>query len=409
MDGQRHLTEKQKKWIAGSGLALFFLLSLLICWFAGRPLIHFAQEPERFRQWVDAQGVLAPLLFTGMIILQVIVAVIPGEPLEIAAGYAFGAIEGTFLCVLGTFLGSMLVFLLVRRFGLRAVEIFFPVEKLRSRINGLEVDALTMNQESLAECIYHGKWFNPFPKFKYTERPDAAAAGILEGKVAVLVDNSPSAMLLPATLFDIMEEADDFYFPPVTGTYLKISRFLIGMLTLFLTPLWLLLMQNPQWIPPSLEFIKVREAVNVPLILQLLILELSIDGLKLAAINTPSMLTTPLSVIAALVIGEFTVKSGWFNAETMLYMAFVSIANYMQASYELSYAFKFMRILLLLLTWAFQAWGLAAGVVLLCILVAGNKTVSGESYLYPLFPFDGRQLARRLLRRRISFEHMEKR
>ena len=125
MDGQRHLTEKQKKWIAGSGLALFFLLSLLICWFAGRPLIHFAQEPERFRQWVDAQGVLAPLLFTGMIILQVIVAVIPGEPLEIAAGYAFGAIEGTFL-------GSMLVFLLVRRFGLRAVEIFFPVEKLRS-------------------------------------------------------------------------------------------------------------------------------------------------------------------------------------------------------------------------------------------------------------------------------------
>ena len=160
-----------------------------------------------------------------------------------------------------------------------------------------------MNQESLAECIYHGKWFNPFPKFKYTERPDAAAAGILEGKVAVLVDNSPSAMLLPATLFDIMEEADDFYFPPVTGTYLKISRFLIGMLTLFLTPLWLLLMQNPQWIPPSLEFIKVREAVNVPLILQLLILELSIDGLKLAAINTPSMLTTPLSVIAALVIG----------------------------------------------------------------------------------------------------------
>ena len=119
------------------------------------------------------------------------------------------------------------------------------VEKLRSRINGLEVDALTMNQESLAECIYHGKWFNPFPKFKYTERPDAAAAGILEGKVAVLVDNSPSAMLLPATLFDIMEEADDFYFPPVTGTYLKISRFLIGMLTLFLTPLWLLLMQIP--------------------------------------------------------------------------------------------------------------------------------------------------------------------
>ena len=131
MDGQRHLTDRQKKWIAGSGLALFFLLSALVCWFAGRPLIHFAQEPERFRQWVDQQGPLAPLLFTGMVILQVIVAVIPGEPLEIAAGYAFGAVEGTILCVLGTFLGGILVFLLVRRFGLRAVEIFFPTEKLQ--------------------------------------------------------------------------------------------------------------------------------------------------------------------------------------------------------------------------------------------------------------------------------------
>lgn len=131
MDGQRHLTDRQKKWIAGSGLALFFLLSALVCWFAGRPLIHFAQEPERFRQWVDQQGPLAPLLFTGMVILQVIVAVIPGEPLEIAAGYAFGAVEGTILCVMGTFLGGILVFLLVRRFGLRAVEIFFPPEKLQ--------------------------------------------------------------------------------------------------------------------------------------------------------------------------------------------------------------------------------------------------------------------------------------
>lgn len=131
MDSQQHLTDRQKKWIAGGGLALFLLLSALICWFAGRPLIHFAQEPERFRQWVDQQGPWAPLLFTGMVILQVIVAVIPGEPLEIAAGYAFGAVEGTFLCVLGTFIGGMLVFLLVRRFGVRAVEVFFPPEKLR--------------------------------------------------------------------------------------------------------------------------------------------------------------------------------------------------------------------------------------------------------------------------------------
>ena len=120
-------------------------------------------------------------------------------------------------------------------------------------------------------------------------------------------------------------------------------------MTIFLTPVWLLLMQNPEWIPKGFQFIRVSEEINIPIFFQLLILELAIDGLKLAAINTPSNLTTPLSVIAAIVVGEFAVKSGWFNSETMLYMAFVAMANYMQADYELGYALKFMRLLLLVL------------------------------------------------------------
>ena len=279
------------------------------------------------------------------------------------------------------------------------------LEEVKKRITDLKVDALTMNQESLAECLYKRKWYNPFPKFKYSERPDATAASILEGKIAVLVDNSPSALILPVSIFDIMEEADDFYFPPVTGTYLRLSRFIIGLLTVFLTPLWMLLMQNPQWIPETLDFIKVKDVVNIPILAQLLILELAIDGLKLASINTPNMLTTPLSVIAALVVGEFAVNSGWFNSETMLYMAFVAIANYTQASYELGYAFKFMRIMILILTALFDLYGFIGGLLLTFILIATNRTVSGKSYLYPLIPFDGKQLSRRLLRKRIHFEH----
>lgn len=132
MSSSRPLTEKQKRWIAGTGLLLFIVLSVLACLFAGRPLIQFAGEPERFRTWVDQQGVWAPVLFLGMIILQIVVAIIPGEPLEIVAGYAFGAVEGTLLCILGAFVGRVMVFLLVRRFGTRAVEVFFPLEKLQS-------------------------------------------------------------------------------------------------------------------------------------------------------------------------------------------------------------------------------------------------------------------------------------
>lgn len=277
---------------------------------------------------------------------------------------------------------------------------------IQDKVKKIKVDALTMNQESLAECIFERKWYNPFPKFKYTERPDTASAQILEGDIVILVDNSPSAMITPTSIFDIVEEADDYYFPPITGTYLRLSRFLIALLTYFVTPTFLLLMQNPQWIPESFRFIMVKETSNIPLIMQFLLLELAIDGLRLAAVNTPNMLSTPLSVMAALVLGEFSVKSGWFNAEVMLYMAFVAIASYTQANYELGYALKFMRITNLILTQLFGIYGYVAAVLLLVFAIISNKTVSGKSYIYPLLPFNLKQLSRRLLRHRLT--HSEK-
>jgi stage V sporulation protein AF len=278
--------------------------------------------------------------------------------------------------------------------------------KIKERIKNLKVDALTMNQESLAECLFPYKWFNPFPKFKFSERPDTAAASVLEGNVIILVDNSPSAMILPSSVFDIIEEADDYYFPPITGTYLRLSRMTISILSLMLTPTWLLLMQNPGYIPDWLAFIRVSDPLNVPLIWQLLILEFAIDGLRLAAVNTPSMLTTPLSVIAGIVLGEYAVKSGWFNSETMLYMAFVTIANYSQASFELGYAMKFMRIIILILTSIINIWGYAIGTILTICAIVFNRTIAGKSYIYPLIPFSLSELKKRFLRGRLP--HTEK-
>ena len=275
------------------------------------------------------------------------------------------------------------------------------LEQIRKRIQNIKVDALTMNQESLAECLYQKKWYNPFPKFKFTERPDTASAQILEGDVVILVDNSPSAMITPTSVFDVIEEADDYYFPPITGTYLCLTRFLIAILTYLLTPTFLLLTQHLEWIPAGFTFIEVKDTVNIPLIWQFLLLELAIDGLRLAAVNTPNMLSTPLSVMAALVLGEFSVNSGWFNSEVMLYMAFVAIANYTQASYELGYAIKFMRILALILTALFDIWGYIAALLVMVIAMASNKTISGKSYIYPLLPLNLKRLARRFIRYRL--------
>ena len=280
------------------------------------------------------------------------------------------------------------------------------LDKIKKRIQNLKVDALTMNQESLAECLFPYKWFNPFPKFKFSERPDTAAASILEGNIIILVDNSPSAMILPSSVFDIIEEADDYYFPPITGTYLRLSRMTISLLSLLLTPTWLLFMQNTELIPDWLAFIRLSDPLNVPLIWQLLILEFAIDGLRLAAVNTPNMLTTPLSVIAGIVLGEYAVKSGWFNSETMLYMAFVTIANYSQASFELGYAMKFMRIIILILTSILNIWGFVIGIILSACAIIFNRTIAGKSYIYPLIPFSLSELKKRFLRGRLP--HTEK-
>ena len=255
------------------------------------------------------------------------------------------------------------------------------LDNLRRRIRELNLDDLRMNQQSLAEALFKRKWFNPFPKFKYTERPDTAAACLLEGKVVILVDNAPSAMILPTSILDMIEEANDYYFPTLTGIYLKVTRTLITVATVFFTPLYLLFMQNPQWLPEAFAFVEVRDTVNIPLIFQFLLRELSIDGLRLAAMNTPTMLSTPLSVIAGIVMGEFSVQSGWFNSEVMLYMAFVAVANYTQPNFELGYALKFMRLMLLVLTSVFGLYGFVAGCILVLCFLIFNKTLSGRNYL----------------------------
>lgn len=255
------------------------------------------------------------------------------------------------------------------------------LKDLSDKIRQIQVDDLRMNQQSLAECLFKRKWYNPFPKFKFTERPDTAAACLLEGKVVLLVDNSPSAMILPTSVFDIIEEANDYYFPTLTNVYLKFARALITLLTVFLTPVFLLFMQNLNWLPSVFAFVAVKDTVNIPLIFQLLILEIAIDGLRLAALNTPSMLSTPLSVIAGLVMGEFSVQSGWFNSEVMLYMAFVAVANYTQPNFELGYALKFMRLELLILTALFNWVGFAAGFLIIICSICFNKTLSGRNYL----------------------------
>ncbi len=273
---------------------------------------------------------------------------------------------------------------------------------LRKKIDSISINSLTMGQQSLIDCLVPKQWFNPFPKVRYTERPDAVAASVLEGSMVVITDNSPAVMIIPSGIFDFLQDTNDYYMSPVIGSYMRIVRMLIFAMTMLLIPVWFLLVQNPDYIPEWLDFIRIEQPNSLPIVAQLFIVEIVIDAIRLASINTPQSLSGSFGVIGALVLGEFAVSAGWFVAEVVLYMAFVAMTNFAQPSFELGYAFKLFRMLLIGLTALFNVWGFVAGILIAAIEIATTKTVTGQCYLYPLIPFKGSALASLLLRKPLS-------
>ena len=284
------------------------------------------------------------------------------------------------------------------------------VDYISKRIDEMTPKSLTLGVMSLSESLIQRKWYNPFPKVRTLERPDAAAAEILEGKIIVICDTSPMVMVLPTSIFDFWQETNDYYFPPLTGSYLRITRHIVFIMSLILTPTWYLLLQYPQFIPEGLSFIIPEEAGKMPILLQLFLTELAIDGLKLASMNTPNILSNSLSVIGGLILGEFAVQIGWLSADVIFYMAVVAIASFSQQNYELGYAFKFLRIVLLSLCALFGIYGYVLGLLLVPLLIMTNKTLNGEhSYLYPIIPFNARAFMRLFFRlQKDDFEKNEK-
>lgn len=276
------------------------------------------------------------------------------------------------------------------------------VAQTETELKNVRARTLTLGQASISESLMHRQWYNPFPRVRYTERPDTAAACVAEGKVLLITDNSPSVMILQSTVFDFAQDTNDFYFPPVAGTYLRLVRILVFLTTLLLTPTWYLLIRNPDWIPGWLEFIKIQEGNSVPVLLQLLLIEFILDGLKLASLNTPGALSNSFSVVSALILGDFAISSGWVVPETVLYMAFIAIGTFTQPSFELGYAFKMCRIAMLVLIAIADLWGLLAGIALTVVLAATTHPIGGGHYLAPLIPFNGRDLLTHFIRRPIG-------
>lgn len=270
------------------------------------------------------------------------------------------------------------------------------VKSVKNKINAIEIDGLTMTDKTIEEFIIDRKW-NPYPLVRYTERPDVASNHLLEGHVLLIVDTSPSVIILPTTFFHHVQHAEEFRQAPSIGTFIRWVRFIAIMASIFLLPLWLLFVMDPTLLPKELAFIGPKEEGTVPVVIQLILADLGVEFLRMAAIHTPTPLSTAMGLIAAVLIGQIAIDVGMFGPEVILYVSISAIGTYVTPSYELSVANRLVRLGLVAITGLFGMIGFTVGFTLYILFLTQIRSLK-TPYLWPLIPFNPNAMVQIILR-----------
>lgn len=260
------------------------------------------------------------------------------------------------------------------------------IDVVKQKINEIDTDGIPMADKTLEEFILGGKW-SPFPMVRYTERPDVVARHLMDGHVVVFVDTSPTVIILPTTYFNCLEHAEEYRQAPAAGTFIRWIRLFAVLGSLFLLPLWLLFAMEPSLLPPELSFIGPKEEGNVPIALQIILADIGVEFLRMAAVHTPTPLATAMGLIAAVLIGQIAVDVGLLSSEVILYVAISTIGSYVTPSYELSIANKIVKLFLVITTALFGVSGFMIGTLLVLIYLVRLKAFK-TPYMWPFIPFD---------------------
>lgn len=278
------------------------------------------------------------------------------------------------------------------------------VRKITEELQGIVVDGIPMAEKSIEEFILGSKFWNPYPRVRYTERPDVAATHLLEGHVILIVDTSPSVIIAPVTIWHHLQHAEEYRQEPIVGAYLRLVRFLGIFVSVFLLPLWLAAALNPNVLPEWLQWLGISEPGKVGLLPQILVAEFGVDLLRMAAIHIPSPLSTALGLVATFMLGDIAIKVGLFTPEIVLYIAIVSVGTFATPSYELGQANRLARLFLVIATFIGNFIGFGIGILAVFILLVRTKSF-GIPYLWPVFPFDGKAIGKALFRSPVTLQN----
>lgn len=270
------------------------------------------------------------------------------------------------------------------------------VEHIKKELQAIEIDGLTMADKTVEEFLVK-QGYNPYPLVRYTERPDVAANHLLEGHVIIMVDTSPSVMITPTTLFHHVQHAEEYRQAPVVGTFLRWVRFIGILASLFLLPLWFLFVKEPSLLPEALKFIGPNADSSIPVVVQIFLADIGIEFLRMAAIHTPTPLSTAMGLIAAALIGQIAIDVGLFVPEVILYVSIAAIGSFATPSYELSLANKMSRLFLLVVVAIFKTPGFIIGVTVYILFLACIRSLN-TPYLWPFLPFNAKALWQIIIR-----------
>lgn len=257
------------------------------------------------------------------------------------------------------------------------------LSQLLTRIQDIHAQELIMSDRAIEELILDQK-YNPFPLVRYSERPDIVATHIQHGYIAIICDTSSSVLMLPTTLFEILEHVEEHRQTPLIGTFIRFIRLGAVLLSLYLVPIWILCVSYLQW--------------DWTFFIQVLIVELSIELLRIATIHTPESISNAMGLIAALLLGQFAIDLGFFSEEILLFCAIGSIGGFATPNYELSLTNKYIKIMMIISIMLFNIYGFIIFNIWLWIYLARLKPF-GMSYLYPLYPFDGKAFLQFIIRK----------
>ncbi len=245
------------------------------------------------------------------------------------------------------------------------------------------------NERNLVEVLY-GKTINPYPHVRYSERPDICAIHLLQGNIIILVDNMPSAMILPTTFFEQLQQIEEYTQTPLVAFFTRIIRFLGVIFSVYLLPFMLMCMITNQ------PFIKNDMNMNIGFIaFQVILCEILIEWIRQSFLYAPNLINSMMGFLVVFVLGDFGIEMGAYTKEILLLVALSNLANFLTPSYEIALANKIVRIFISILTLLFSVTGFSMGVLIHFFLLLNTNTLI-YPYLYPLYPIDLKEIKRLL-------------